>query len=562
VIIRLAEKLRSNTPLTDAEQRYYALLKEDEIMRIERILVGAPPVPVKLRDYQLAAIEGLRAQIRGGKRRVVLVSPTGSGKTCMASELVRLAVSRGNAVLFIAHRRELIDQAVDKLHSFGVDAGVIMADDPRTDAAKPVQVASIQTLGRRMDRLPPAQLIIVDECHRSTAPMYRRVLDAYADATVIGLTATPWPSAQSHLASLYGASVVAATPAQLIESGALCRYEAHAYFSPDLTRAKLRLGDYRDEDLEDICNTDVLVGSCVEEYHRHTPGRRAVVFPVSIKHSLRLVAEFRSIGYSAEHVDGETPSEQRRDVMERFRRGDITVLSSVAVISEGFDAPAAEVAILARPTKSLTLHLQQIGRVLRPSPDTGKVIARIHDHAGNLLRLGLPDDERDYSLDAKPVRERQPRQCPACLGVFDRPRADGTCPICGELIQIAAAQDDDESLGLREEPSLRAVQATQRMSIDEIRAWREERGLTRSLTDRQLLRAQRATREEKAAEYLRLRAVAASKGFKPGFVSHQYRETFGVWPKFSDDDLAGIEPAARPFFPLPPRSRNERQPRD
>lgn len=552
MILQLAEKLREGARLTEAEQKFYASLDENGLMRVERILVGAPPPPVKLRDYQVAAIDALRRQIRAGARRVVLVSPTGSGKTCMASELVRLAVSRGNPVLFVAHRRELIDQAVDKLESFGVAAGVIMADDARTDAKKPVQVASIQTLARRMNRLPPAQLIIVDECHRSTAPTYRRVLDSYTNATVIGLTATPWPSAQAHLASVYGGCVVAATPAQLIESGALCRYEAHAYFSPDLTRAKLRLGDYRDEDLEEICNTDVLVGSCVEEYHRHTPGRRAVVFPVSIKHSLRLVAEFRSIGYAAEHVDGETPADQRREAMERFRRGDITVLSSVAVISEGFDAPAAEVAILARPTKSLTLHLQQIGRVLRPSPDTGKAIARIHDHAGNLLRLGLPDDDRDYSLEAKPVRERPPRQCPACMAVFDRLR-DGRCPACGELVALPAPALDEENLDLIERGP-RAVKATARMTVDEIRKWREERGIGRSLTDRQLLRAQRATREEKAAEYLRLRAVAESKGFKPGFVSHQYRETFGVWPKFSDEDLAGIEPATRPFFPLPPRS--------
>jgi superfamily II DNA or RNA helicase len=306
----------------------------------------------------------------------------------------------------------------------------------------------------------------------------------------------------------------------------------------------------------------------VREYLTHARDRRAIVFPVNIEHSKALVGEFQSAGITAEHVDCNTESDVRFRAMERFRHGDLTVLSSVGVLTEGFDAPAAEVCILARPTQSLSLHLQMIGRVLRPFP--GKRAALIHDHAGNTMRHGFPDEDRDYSLTATPKSVKERHTCPACHAIFGGLRrcagsgkCDGACvagaaglakathcPKCNEF--IAMPEERAESTPRGAVPDATEGVRLSKEQIQELRGRRAKLGL-RELTDRQLARAAKATREEKAAEFLRLCAVAESKGFKTGFVAHQYRNVFGVWPKFADGELDGIEPAERPFFPLEPK---------
>lgn len=522
-----------------------------------------------LRDYQLRAIDDLRANILAGHRRQVLVMPTGGGKTVVAAAMIKSAIGRGKRCLFLAHRRELIDQTIEKLHRFGVMAGVIMAGDRRRDDYLTVQVASVQTLARRAQR-PHADLIIVDETHHCVSETYRKVIDAYPDATVVGLTATPWRTDKRGLSDIYSTSVLASTPAELMKAGALVPYDAFAYDAPDLHQVRVSMGEFNQKDLALACNTQVLVGSVVREYLAHAAGRRAILFPVNIAHSQSLVAEFRAAGVSAEHVDCNTPAPVRAAAMERFRYGDLLVLSSVGVLTEGFDAPVAEVCIIARPTKSLSLHLQMIGRVLRPSPGTGKSRALIHDHSGNLMRHGFPDDERDYALTATPKSVTARHTCPTCLAIFPGlKRCAGRgrcleacvagsagmlkpthCPTCNEFLSLP--EEREASGDGREREQVDGV----RLSKEQIQALRDRRagmGLTRDLSDRQLARAAKATRAEKAAEYLRLAMVAERKGFKPGFVSHQYREVFGVWPKFTEEDLRDIQPAKKPFFPLPAR---------
>lgn len=502
---------------------------------------------VALRPYQEAAIASLRGRITQGRRRLVLVAPTGSGKTVMASWMIRTATVRGLRVLFLAHRKELIDQTVEKLAALGVECGVLMADDPRRDDYHAVQVASVATLVRRLDKLPAADLIIVDECHHATSASYRKVVDAYPKAIVIGLTATPWRTDKQGLAEIYEDSVLAASVRALMDSQALVEADYFAYDAPDLHDVGMVAGEYNQKDLAIACNTSVLVGSIVREYEQHARGRSAIVFPVNIEHSKRLVDEFNAAGFPAEHIDCNTPKLERTAAMERFRSGALTILSSVGVLTEGFDAPRAEVCILARPTKSLSLHLQMIGRVLRPFP--GKQRALVHCHAGNLLRHGFADDDRDYALTATPSRVVAAHTCPACFNVF-RALKKGVCPNCGTLIALP----EERGTGEREQ---REQVEGRRISVDEIRRMREG-GARADLTDRQLSRAARATQAERYAEHKRLVAVAQQKGFKPGFVSHQYRQVFGVWPRITDRALYDATPAAdKPFFPLPSRSDRE-----
>lgn len=458
-----------------------------------------------LRPYQLAALDELRARARAGARRLVVVAPTGAGKTVIASELARSSLRLGRRVLVLAHRRELITQAVDKLARAGITPGVIMAG-ARADPTNPVQVASVQTLTRR--ELAPADLVIVDECHHSVSPSWRAILSEYPNAFIVGLTATPWRTDRVGLADLYQGSVLAATPAELIAGGALCPYEAYAYDAPDLHAVKVTAGEYNQGDLGLACNTSVLIGGVVGEYHRHTPGRRALVFACSVEHSQAIAAEF---GPCARHVDFRTPTAERERAIADLAAGRLLILCSVSLFAEGFDCPAVEVCILARPTLSLSLHLQMVGRGMRPSP--GKRGLVIHDHAGNLLRHGLPDDERSYELSATPARVHDLNSCPFCRAAC-RPLDDGTCPKCHEI--IAPPREVREANARARKEQLEG----ERIAAEEIRRRRREQ-------------AAAAPEAKKRAYYERLRAEAAEKGYKPGWVGVRFQAVFGHWPRFT-----------------------------
>lgn len=488
-----------------------------------------------LRPYQHRAIEALRSHYSGGRKRVLLVSPTGSGKTCIAAEIIRSARQRSTRVLFLAHRKELIDQTLAKLSESGIQAGAIKAGYA-PDATAPVQVASIQTLVRR--ELPAADLLIVDEAHHASADTYRQVAAAYP--RVLGLTATPWRIDGRGLADDFDAVTVAATPAELTEAGYLVRARCYAYAAPDLKGIAVRGGDYAKGMLELACDRQELLGAIVAEYAKHAAGRSAIVFPVSVAHSQHLVAEFTAAGYAAAHLDALTPSAERDLVLERFRSGSLTVLSSVGVLTEGFDAPRAEVCILARPTMSLALYMQMIGRVLRPFG--GKAGALVHDHAGNAIRFGGPTEPRDYSLAASRTKQQRPLHmaCPLCLAVI--PVSAVTCPECGGLLREVASAPR-RALEAR-------VEGVERLDLEELRADRQRRGL-RELSTQDLARIARCSRRRAAQEYLRLRELCASRGWSESTAERFYRQTFGTAPDFAPSELAGLLPARRPLVAPP-----------
>lgn len=520
---------------------------------------------MNLRPYQSAALDELRARIAGGARRLVLTCPTGGGKTVIAAEIVRSAVARGSRVVFLAHRKELIDQTLDKLSRFGVEAGVVMGDDSRRASYLPVQVCSTPTLANRLDRLPPADLVIYDEVHHACSNTSRKILAAYGSAVVIGLTATPWRRDRLGLSDMFDGSVLAAKPRELMDQGSLVEYDCFAYDAPDLDEVRTTAGDFNQKDLGVACNTDVLVGSVVREYLEHANGRRAILFPVNVEHSKTLVAEFCSFGVAAEHVDAHTPKPERERILRGLDSGAVTLVSSVGVLTEGFDSPRAEVCILARPTKSLGLYIQMIGRVLRPAP--GKARALIHCHSGNVLRHGFIEDDRDYSLTATPKNVLARKTCPECSVVFATLRDGRFCPGCDALLATPTCKHclretrphapvagldycdcDLESIARGE----KVYAEGRRIDIAEIRARRAKFGF-REMSDKEIVRVATASRDDMAAEYLRLCAVAEQKKFQPGFVAHQFRETFGHWPRFTDAELDAAEPARAPFVKLPPR---------
>jgi len=391
-----------------------------------------------LRPYQFLAIDTVADRMREGHRSVLLVSPTGSGKTIIAAEVVRRMVAHRKRTLFVAHARQLVYQASEKLTDIGVDHGVIMAGvRPR---ASMVQVASLHTVSHR--ELPPADLLILDEADLARANSYAPLLRRYSDAFVLGPTATPWRADGKGLKDTFSESVLVATPRELIDQGYLVPYDPFLFEALDVSGVGTdRDGEFDEKELGRRAVSAQgrgIVGNVVKEYRDRTPGRRGVVFAVTVEHSKMLIREFVAAGVPAEHIDGDVPQRERAAMFDRVRRGQTLVLGTVGVLTRGVDIPELEVCMLARPTKSLSLFLQMVGRCMRLSPATGKTRAIIHDHAGCMWRNGrrvhgLPDDPRDYSLTADlcAVDEtaKGPPRCRAC-GALVRPGAD-RCPVCG-----------------------------------------------------------------------------------------------------------------------------------
>jgi superfamily II DNA or RNA helicase len=386
-----------------------------------------------VRDYQADMIERARAQLRQ-HRSVLVQSPTGSGKTVLSAFMAGSATTKGLKVAFLVHRRELIKQTAATYSEVGIPYGIV-SSGITGDRHKPVQICGIQTLVKRLDYFNHFDLIIVDEAHHATASMYATVLDAYPKAKVVGLSATPERLDGAGLSKYFQSMVDGPKVSWLIESGYLSKFRLYAPSQPDLTGVHMLGGDYNRKELESAVVRPGLVGDAVTHYSKLAQGKRAMVFCVSIKHSLSVVERFQAGGYRAAHIDGTMDQFVRDALIADFVSGRIQVLSSVDLVSEGFDLPAMEVAILLRPTKSLSLYLQQVGRALRISP--GKDEAIILDHAGNAMTHGLPDDDRTWSLDGRKKRKRvkdddEPavpvKQCPDCYHVH-RPAPE--CPRCG-----------------------------------------------------------------------------------------------------------------------------------
>src|SRR5215471_17915045 len=286
--------------------------------------------PLQLYDFQSDVISRVNDAIANGIRRILLVAPTGSGKTVIASEIIRDAVAHGQRVLFLDHRRELTKQASRKLYDLSVDHGIIQAGFPPRPNEK-VQVASIQSLHRRAIRsrsieLPPADLVIVDEAHHSPAETYKRLLAQYPLAIIVGLTATPCRGDGRGLGNIFQVLIECPSVAELIDGGYLVGTRVYAPTRPDLTGVHVRHGDYVEAELAFRMNTAKLVGDVVEHWLRLGEHRPTVVFAVDVAHSVHLRNEFRRTGVLAEHIDGSTPLEERDRILRQLADGTIDVV--------------------------------------------------------------------------------------------------------------------------------------------------------------------------------------------------------------------------------------------
>lgn len=364
----------------------------------------------QLRPYQSDLLDRIDKAWFSGNRSILCQLPTGGGKTIVFSTVIHEASQNGSKCLVLAHREELIKQAADKIEAVTNEpVGIIKAGYP-TNYGRDIQVASVQSLTRRLDKCPQFDLIVVDESHHcTTGTTYMRILDRFPNARILGVTATPIRLDGKGFRGIFDELICGVTVSQLIEMGSLSPYKYIATErSMSVEGVGKRQGDYKTEEVAKANPVTGLAGDVVKSYRDYLQGKQAVVFCINVEHSIAIAAHFRAAGIIAHHLDGNTPSDERSSVMNQFRDRQIQVLTNCALFDEGLDIPSLDGVILARPTQSLSRFLQMVGRALRPFE--GKEHAVIVDLADNYQRLGMPDEERIWTLDGLEKRDRSNSQ--------------------------------------------------------------------------------------------------------------------------------------------------------
>ena len=376
-----------------------------------------------LRPYQNELLDKTRQAYRDGYKAPCIVSPCGSGKSVMMAEMARCATQKGNSVLFLVHRQELCEQIFKTFVSWGVDMRLC-------------KVGMVQTICRRLPKMTKPGLIITDENHHSLAGSYKKIYDYWPDVLRVGVTATPIRLNGGGLGDVNDTLIIGPSVKQLIAWGNLSPFRYYAPKVIDTSKLRIKNGEYVQADINEQFNKNAIYGDVIAHYQKLSDGQQAICYCASIEQSKKMAFEFTKAGIAARHLDGDTPKESRNKVVQQFRNGEIKILCNVDLISEGFDVPDCNTAILLRPTQSLALYIQQAMRCMRYKPGKTAVII---DHVGNVNRFGMPDVDREWSLQPKKkgsrkrVEEVPIRQCMECFAVFRQ--EDKACPNCGWMPQ-------------------------------------------------------------------------------------------------------------------------------
>lgn len=475
----------------------------------------------ELWPHQVSALEALRQSIGQGVRRIVLQSPTGSGKTGLAAAIVEGCRAKGRRVAFVVNAVSLISQTVEMFWSEGIrEIGVIQAAHELENWAMPVQVCSIQTLNRR-EAYPRADVVIIDEVH-SLHTAHKEWLSHpdWLSIPFIGLSATPWTRG---LGKYFDSLLVAATTGELIEQGYLSPFRVFATGHPDLSKVRTVAGDYHEGELSDAMQQGELTADIVRTWQEKWGKANTLCFGVDKAHAKTIQERFEAAGVSCGYQDADTTPDERREIKRKFHNGDYRVVSNIQTLTTGVDWNV-HCLILARPTKSEMLYVQIIGRALRTAP--GKTEALILDHSDTTMRLGFVTDIHHEHLDngtpadKAAAREAEksapplPKECKSC-GVL-KPARVRICPNCGQVpkAETSVIERDGEL-------------------VEVTGGGKKQRAKTRKASD--------YSAPERQAFFAELKAYAALHEYKPGWAAFKFKEKFGGWPP---DNLKSTEAAA------------------
>ena len=433
-----------------------------------------------LRDYQIKLDADIRDAIRSGARRVLAVSPTGSGKTEVFTHITQGATAKGNKPFILVHRRRLVEQINARLAKYGTSADVATVQS-KPDAKR-------------------YKLIIIDEAHRSAAGGYQDIIWGNPSATVLGFTATPRLTDGRGLGDIYQAMVLGPSYKQLMDAGWLAKPVYYAPSKVDLTGVRKTGGDYNIGDLDAAVQRARITGSAIEHYKRLAMGKKGLGFCVSIASSEKAAQDFNDAGIAAGVVHGKMKQRDIDTVFARLESGELLVVFSCDLVSEGYDCPAVECIINLRPTHSLIVNDQQIGRGSRLAQ--GKDSFIILDHVGNVSKHGMITEDREWSLDGKKKRVKdggaeaieRTKECPHCFHCHDPAVC---CPKCGFIYPVVQKKlkEVEGELELYEE-------------VKRIQKRNEERGY-KTLDD-----------------WL---AIAKARGYNPGWAYYRHRARSNRW---------------------------------
>lgn len=489
----------------------------------------------ELRQYQSDAIRTVNERLAEGHRPIVCAA-TGSGKTVIAGQIAKDGIEQGKRVLWMTGREEIIRQAYRTfsdmcgLENVGVLCAGLANETPFWFYPK-VTLASWDTLKARWNKSStwqiPADIVMYDEAHLSLSKrMCETIIPHYEDRSVIGLTATPARRTGRGLGSHYTRIIQVQSVQQLIDQGYLapCEYWAGAHV--DLERVKIdnKTKDYQERDLARASMEGKLIGDIVDNWLRLARDRHTIVFAVDIAHAQALAERFQGVGITADVIHSKMMHGTRQDISEQFKDQRIQVLVNVGITVYGYDAPSVNCVVLGRPTKSIVLHHQMIGRSIRPKPDGD--YAMILDNADNVRRLGCVEDEIRWRLDegrdaatnttreGDPSRgkapEAHPTECEQCHHIFARSRV---CPKCGW-------EKPARSLDIE------AVQA----DLVKVRKSRKELELEGL---------------DKRAWYLMARGWCEQHDKKPGMAYYRFKDKFGEEPPTAWNRMQSIDPDIR-----------------
>ena len=413
------------------------------------------------------------------------------------AEIARRTTKNNNRVMFLIHRKEVLDQAVKTFRNQGVNPDLLTA-------------GMVQTLTRRVDKLPIPNVILVDEAHHALAKSYQRILKQFPKAIVLLFTATPHRTGRMQLDQIADDIIVGQSIHELTDKGFLAPFR---YFQPpnDFNSKLLKrssTGDFTNESMQQAMSTKIF-GHIVKQYKRIADGMQAVVYTYSIDSAVEIARKFNSEGISAIEVDGTTSKEKRDLAVRKFREQEIKILVNVNLFTEGVDLPNVDCVIMARPTASLALYLQFSMRCLNPRP--GKT-AIIIDHANNFKTFGYPDDDRDWKQAIKSGKQKSKSlltdsgisitTCDYCFAVVKASEVkDGKCPICGKPIKVHEVKPVSD--------------------VDLVEATKERQRLIKEIVKNNLLKevANKTVSELKSLS--ELQAYARLHGYKPGWSWYQ-----------------------------------------
>lgn len=369
-----------------------------------------------LYNHQAEFLNNIKQSIKNGNKRIMCVASCGFGKSIIIKEICDSATKKNNNYMILVHRIELVNQ----LNERGLKASMV------------------QTISRHINEQPDYKIIIIDEAHLALSQSYLKVINHYKNAIILYFTATPKRLDGLNFSTIADDIVIAKSAKWLIENNYLAPYD---YYAPkilvDCDKLTTTNGDYTQSDIIEQMDKPKIYGDIFNEWCKFAKDKKTIVYASSLSHSKKIVDYFNANGINSAHIDGNTPRAIRDKIINDFKCGNIKILSNYALIVEGFDVPDCECCIIARPTQSLVIHIQSTMRCMRYKPNKRAIIL---DFVGNFERHGLPDDDREWSLESiKRPRSKNDepkiltRTCPNCYKVYQA-KLGLKCPYCNSIV--------------------------------------------------------------------------------------------------------------------------------